>query len=214
MDRRPIPQRESGWARRGANALARVGLTPNAISLLSIVVSAGAAAALLGAARADGVAALLLFLLGGALMEVRLLCNLFDGMLAVELGMKSASGVIYNDLPDRISDAVIFAGMGYAALAGPWAEGLGWLAAILAVGTAYVRLLGGAAGEAQDFGGPLAKQARMHVAVAGSAVAGVLALMDNDHGPALIAALAVIAVGSALTMVRRTAVLARKLESR
>jgi hypothetical protein len=35
---------------------------------------------------------------------------------------------------------------------------LGWLAALLACGTAYVRVLGGALGAAQDFCGPQASR--------------------------------------------------------
>lgn len=214
MDRRPIPQRESGWARKIARALARAGFSPNGISVASVVVAAGAAAAVASATRTEGAVAVALFLAAGVLMEVRLLCNLFDGMLAVEHAMQSKVGVIYNDLPDRISDVLIFVGMGYAITRWGWGPELGWLAAVAAVGTAYVRLLGGAAGVQQDFGGPMAKQLRMHVGVAGVVVAAALISSEERSQGALAAALAVIAAGSLFTVARRTVSTARRLEAK
>jgi hypothetical protein len=79
---------------------------------------------------------------------------------------------------------------------------LGWGAALLAVLTAYVRALAGAAGVAQPFCGPMAKQQRMVVialacvlSVAEGSLTGTRAVMP--------AALGVIALGSAATIVRR-----------
>src|SRR4051794_8653561 len=133
MARRPIPARETRWAARSARFLARLGLTPNIISLASIAVAALAGACFVAGARGGTGWHVALFVLAAVLMGVRLLCNLFDGMLAVELGMKSASGAVYNDLPDRISDAVIFIGAGYGADGAVWGPALGWAAALLAV---------------------------------------------------------------------------------
>ena len=80
--------------------------------------------------------------------------------------MRSASGEIYNDLPDRISDGILLVAAGYAA---PWpifGPALGWSAALLAIITAYVRVLGGSSGLTQDFCGPMAKPHRMAVLTA------------------------------------------------
>jgi phosphatidylglycerophosphate synthase len=132
-------------------------------------------------------------------------------MLAVELGLKSKAGGVYNDLPDRISDALILVGAGYGA-GGDWGPALGWAAALLAVLTAYVRLLGGALGVTQDFGGPMAKQQRM--AVLGAAAVGAAALAATDwSNRALVAGLAIIVVGCVVTVMRRTVRIVRELEA-
>jgi hypothetical protein len=60
--------------------------------------------------------------------------------------MKSKSGEIYNDLPDRISDCLIFVPAGYAV---PGISELAWAAGLLAVFNAYVRILGGSTGTQQ-----------------------------------------------------------------
>lgn len=211
-DRRPIAQRDAGWAKTAAARLARLGVRPNQISVLSVVVAAAAAAALVAGGRGGAGTRAALFVLAGLLIETRLLCNLFDGMLAVEGGMHSKSGVIYNDLPDRLSDALILTGAGYA-IGGDWPVALGWAAALLAVTTAYVRTLGGAAGLRQDFGGPMAKQQRMQVIVAACALgAGLAATTWSDR--VLVAALVIVVAGSSLTVARRTLRIVRELESR
>jgi phosphatidylglycerophosphate synthase len=199
-DRRPIPQRESGWARAIAGRLAGIGIRPNQVSVFSVVVSAGAFAALVfaGGAATAGVSAAL-FLAAVVLMEARLLCNLFDGMLAMEHGLKSPGGVLFNDVPDRISDALVLVGLGYAIQSWGWASDVGWLAALLAVGTAYVRLLGGASGVAQDFGGPMAKQLRVHVAAITSLGAAVSALFDGPTDQILLGGLVLVAAGALAT---------------
>src|SRR6185295_13029268 len=126
------------------------GITPNQISILSIVFAGAAGACLFFVSRADKLGAILLLLGAAAGIQCRLLCNLFDGMVAIEGGLKSKAGEIYNELPDRFADALILIGAGYAAptpVSGPipW---LGWLAATLAILTAYVRALGVSAGAA------------------------------------------------------------------
>ncbi len=160
----------------------------------------------------DGLrAGLLLF--AALCMPVRLACNLFDGMVAVEFGKKSKSGEIYNELPDRIADALFLIGAGYAALDFRWMEAVGWAAALLAVMTAYVRTLGVAAGVAADFSGPLAKQQRMAV-LAGACVLAAIELAFDGRDYALAAGLVFIAAGSALTIARRTWRLVHALEAR
>jgi phosphatidylglycerophosphate synthase len=88
-------------------------------------------------------------------------CNLLDGMLAVEGGFKGKTGDIYNDLPDRIADVVILVGAGYAVRELAYGVTLGWTAAVLAVFIAYIRMLAGSLGLRQHFMGPMAKQHRM-----------------------------------------------------
>ena len=95
--------------------------------------------------------------------SVSAVVNLLDGMVAIEHGKQSQLGVLYNELPDRVSDSVLFVALGYASDL-PW---LGWLGALLAALTAYIRVFGAALGFAQDFRGPMAKQHRMAALTAG-----------------------------------------------
>src|SRR6478752_6844346 len=125
--RRPIQARNSRWAARVARFLAGSGLRPNHISLLSMLCGAFAGACFLLAPRAESLAPRVLLLLGAALgVQLRLLCNLFDGMVAIEGGFKTKSGEVFNELPDRFSDIVIFLGAGYSMPALEWLRELGW----------------------------------------------------------------------------------------
>lgn len=198
--RRPIAARGSAFAQRTAAWLASSGITPNAISVLSIAFATAGAAALLWLASPWGA------LLCAAGIQARLLCNLFDGMVAMEGGKATATGALYNEVPDRIADSVLLIALGYAA--GWW--WLGWLAALLAALTAYVRTLGGALGQAQDFRGPMAKQHRMALMTLACLIAPIeLALAGSRF--ALLVAAAVIAAGSALTCWTRLRVIAARM---
>lgn len=90
---------------------------------------------------------------------------------------------------------------------------LGWTAGLLAVLTAYVRVLGGSTGLTQRFTGPMAKQHRMAVMTAGLVVAAVgVPFGLQEH--VLAAALVIIALGSLVTLGRRTLAIIEELESR
>src|SRR5438132_145918 len=56
-----------------------------------------------------------LWVIAAALVQFRLACNMLDGMVAVESGVASPVGELYNEIPDRISDAAALIGLGYAA---------------------------------------------------------------------------------------------------
>lgn len=199
-NRRPIAARGSAFAQRAAAWLVRSGISPDAISLLSIVFATAGAAALLWLPSPWGV------LLCAAGIQARLLCNLFDGMVAMEGGKASATGALYNEVPDRVADSVLLVALGYAAGAA-W---LGWLAALLAALTAYVRTLGGAFGQAQDFRGPMAKQHRMAMMTVACLIAPVeMAFAGTRY--ALLAATVAIAAGSALTCWTRLRAIARRM---
>ena len=139
-------------------------------------------------------------------VQLRLVCNLLDGMVAIEGGKSSAAGALYNEFPDRISDSLLLVPMGYAA-GWPW---LGWLAALLAALTAYVRVFGGALGQQQAFDGIMAKQRRMAALTIGL-VAQAVETPAFGTRYALLAAGIVIAVGSLLTCVSRTRSIVRRL---
>ncbi|HET9840044.1 MAG TPA: CDP-alcohol phosphatidyltransferase family protein [Candidatus Angelobacter sp.] len=211
--RRPLKTRQAAWAGALARLLVRSGVSPNAISITSVFFALGGAAGLYYSADSNGGERILLLLLSVAGIQGRLLCNMLDGMVAIEGGRQTKSGEIFNDLPDRIADAVIFIAAGYAARQHAFGIELGYIAAVLAVFTAYVRMLGGASGLKQSFIGPMAKQHRMALLSAGC----VISMFESrffETGTVVWAALIVVNLGCLLTIGRRTARIARELESR
>jgi phosphatidylglycerophosphate synthase len=207
--RRELATRHASWAKNLAAVLARAGAAPNAVSLASIGCAGGAAIAFAVAGATAGRA--VWWLLAAAAIQLRLLCNLLDGMLAVEEGLQTPAGPLFNEVPDRIADVVILAGAGYAIRALPGGVALGWTAATAALFTAYVRQLGGALTGLQHFGGPMAKQHRMFTLTVASGLAAIEAVAGQP-ARVMAAALAVVIAGSAWTAWRRLALIARALE--
>jgi len=188
-NRRPLRSRSTRWAAVLTRALLRTPITPNGISLAGIAFAAAGAGAFLLTPYSRW------FWLAGALgIQLRLLANLLDGLVAVEGGRHSPSGALFNEFPDRIEDSLLLIAAGYAA----GQPLLGFGAALLAMSTAYVRALGGAIGLPQDFCGPMAKQHRMAVLTLAA-----LASAAFPRQPGMIAALALIGAGAAVTCTRR-----------
>lgn len=213
--RRPIAARNSAWAGAVARALARRGIRPNLISVMSAVFGAVGGLGFALAGHASGTPAWIAGLLGAvAGMQGRLLCNLFDGMVAIEGGFKTRSGEVYNELPDRFSDVFVLVGAGTVAGPGiPSDWPLGWLAAVIAVATAYVRAMGVAAGAKAHFCGPMAKQQRMAVLTGAAGLALGAPWWPLLRG-AIPLALLVIVAGGMVTVFRRTARIVTDLEGR
>jgi phosphatidylglycerophosphate synthase len=171
--------------------------------MFSLLFAAAGAAALLWCPAPWGLLACALGL------QLRLLCNLLDGMVAFEGGRKTALGALYNEIPDRLADSVFLVSLGYAAGAG-W---MGWLAALAAAVTAYIRVLGGSLGLPQDFRGPQAKPHRMAVMTAACLLA-IIEWYWRGELRILEVAVVVIAAGSILTCGTRTLAIARQLRAR
>lgn len=201
--RRPLASRSTRWAGVLSAAAVRAGLTADGISILSLIFAAAGAAALLLLPRPWSL------LSCAAGIQLRLLCNLLDGMVAIEGGRKSKVGVLYNEVPDRVADSVFLVALGYA-IGIPW---LGWLAALAAAGTAYLRVLGGTFGLAQDFRGPLAKQHRMAVMTVGCLLGFGEWFWDGGQR-VLTAAAWIITLGAVLTCATRLHAIARQLRAR
>jgi phosphatidylglycerophosphate synthase len=211
--RRVLSTRDAGWAKALARRLGRVGVRPNVVSVASVAFAAAGCAAFVAAPGIAPGGRAVALLAAAAAIQLRLLCNLLDGMLAIEEGLRSKSGDIYNDLPDRIADVALLVGAGYAVRGMPWGPTLGWLAAVMAVFTAYVRLLGGTLGVTQRFIGPMAKQHRMFTLTVGSLLAALESMLDAPER-SLIVSLAVIVIGSMLTVARRTGLIVGEVEAR
>lgn len=197
-DRRPMKPREWGVMQRLTGVLVRLGLSANAISVLSVACASLGGAALVFTTQTHGWAQRGLWLAGGLFVELRALCNLLDGMVAVRTGTASATGELYNEVPDRLSDLAMLAGLGYAAAA----PELGWAAAAAAVLVAYVRAQAAAAGAGQDYGGPMAKPVRMQLVAVFCVVVAAIGPANLPHYSGEIV-LWLVVVGCAVTVAFR-----------
>ena len=211
-NRRPLKTRGKGWSQRLAARLARMGVSPDLISGASVTIAILGGALLCWTGMLAGPERVICLFLAAVCIQLRLLANMMDGMVAVEHSLGSPYGPIWNELPDRIADLLFLAGAGYGAAAAGHGLGsaLGWLCAVLAVLTAYIRELGRSLGHPADFRGPMAKPHRMFALT----VACVVAMFEplwGWRGQTFMIALAIIAIGAILTAGRRTALLARRL---
>lgn len=213
ITRRPLRSRETQWAHWASRQLVAAGATPNGISLASIAFAFVASAAFLIVGRATSspmaVAAYLVAVVG---IQGRLLCNLFDGMVAIEGGRKTRSGEIFNELPDRIADSLVFVGAGFSSGMGGWLPHLGWGAAVIALIVAYTRTLGAAAGAGQCFIGPMAKPQRMAAVTVGCLLAAA-SVPWNGNDLVIAVTLGVVILGGVVTIARRVRFLIRTLEA-
>src|SRR5438477_11099853 len=96
-NRRPLKSRGSAWARAAAAALARAGAGPDLISALGVVFAALGGALLLGSGLAYDGLRIASMLGAAATIQLRLVSNLLDGMVAVEHGKGSSAGPIWNE---------------------------------------------------------------------------------------------------------------------
>jgi phosphatidylglycerophosphate synthase len=157
-ERRPIAARERRIFQRLSARMAVAGATPNAISIAGMVCCLAAGGALAATPHLSNVAQRIAYLAAAALIQLRLLANMLDGMVALDSGKSSPVGGLYNEVPDRISDAGTLIGAGFA-VASSLIVGL--IATCVAIFVAYVRVQAKVSGAPQDFCGPMAKQHRM-----------------------------------------------------
>src|SRR5213080_552369 len=203
MDRRPIATRNRKWAQAATAWLAAQNVSPNAISIAGMCACIVAGIALGVTSVADYRVLWIIAALGA---QLRLTANMLDGMVALASGRSSKVGELYNEVPDRISDAAVFIGAGFA-----WGGNiaLGYIATILAVFTAYVRAAGKIAGAHNEFCGPMAKQHRMLVVTIACLYSAVVPRswqifhFDNTRLGVMGLALFLIVVGCLITVVRR-----------
>ena len=212
MDRRPIATRDRKWAQAATAWLAARNVSPNAISIAGMCACIVAGIAL-------GVTSIayhrILWLIAALGAQLRLTANMLDGMVALASGRASKTGELYNEVPDRVSDAAVFIGAGFA-----WGGDitLGYIATILSIFTAYVRAAGKIAGAPNEFCGPMAKQHRMLVITLiclYSAIAPrswqMITFNDSQIG-LMTLGLVVIIVGCVMTVIRRIGRIARALK--
>lgn len=207
--RRPIAARNLAVVGAIADRLVRRRVSPDAISAAGMLAAIAAGLAFAATAGMEAGAGTL-WVAGAVLVQLRLLANLLDGMVAVGRGIASPRGELWNEVPDRVSDTAVLVGLGVAG--GSWALGLA--AALAAMATAYVRAVGKAAGGPSDFRGPMAKQQRMAIATLVALWCGLAPAswqMDWNGVNLPAATLILITVLSLVTAGRRLAGIARAL---
>src|SRR5437867_2186911 len=210
-DRRPIATRKRKWAQTATVWLAARNVSPNAISIVGMCACIVGGVAL-GLTSVCDYRILWLVAAGGA--QLRLTGNMLDGMVALASGRASKVGELYNEIPDRVSDAAVFIGAGFA-----WGGNIavGYIATILAIFTAYIRAAGKIAGAHNEFCGPMAKQHRMLVITVACVYSAVVPRswqifhFANLEIGVMALALSVIIAGCLITVVRRLQRIARAL---
>src|ERR1041384_5676147 len=212
VDRRPIATRNRKWAQSATAWLASRNVSPNAISIAGMC-SCIAAGLALGLTSVEPHRVFWLMAALGA--QLRLTANMLDGMVALASGRASEIGELYNEVPDRVSDAAVFIGAGYA-----WggSVALGYVATILAIFTAYVRAAGKIAGAPNEFCGPMAKQHRMLVITLICVYAAItprswqMITFDASQIGVMTLGLVIVIAGCVITVVRRISRIAYALK--
>jgi phosphatidylglycerophosphate synthase len=214
-ERRPIAVRNWALFRNLAVWLAGRGVSPNSISVAGMGCGIAAGIALASTSWSSSLGERVAWLAAALFIQLRLLANMLDGMVAIECRKASPVGELFNEVPDRISDVATLVGAAYASGGDTT---LGYLAACVALFTAYVRAMGKAAGAAQEFCGPMAKQQRMFLVTFIAIYSGLapeawrphwqpfvpLQAGESERGWGLMAlALALIVIGGLATAVRR-----------
>jgi len=201
--RRPLKTRSKTWAIKLTNVLLKIKTKPDHISIMGIAFAVLAGSFLL---LTQSLQKNHLFLLAAIFVQLRLLCNMLDGMVAVDGNIQSKFGDIFNELPDRFEDILILVCAGYAASH----VSLGWCAASLAVLTAYIRAFGVSIGTKQYFCGPMAKPQRMFVVT----VACLIEFFINTKGTTIAVGLLLITAGSIITCIRRIGLIVKEVGDR
>jgi phosphatidylglycerophosphate synthase len=212
MDRRPIATRNRKWAQAATVWFASRNVSPNAISIAGMCACIVAGIALAATSISHN---RILWIIAALGAQLRLTANMLDGMVALASGRASKTGELYNEVPDRVSDAAVFIGAGFAS-GGNIA--LGYIATILAIFTAYIRAAGKIAGASNEFCGPMAKQHRMLVITVISLYSAftprswqMITFNDSQIG-LMTLGLVVIVVGCVITVIRRVGRIAHALK--
>ncbi len=153
ISRRPIAMAFRRTAQGATQLCVRWRIHPDAISYSSMLAALAAAICFWKSSQTPW-----LLIIAPLFCYLRLWLNMLDGMVALAASRASPRGEILNDLPDRVSDIVIFVGVAHSGLMNSF---IGYWAAIFAVLTAYVGLFGQAAGVQREFIGMMSKPWRM-----------------------------------------------------
>ena len=170
-----------------AKTLARLGVSPNVITLAGLVGACGSAY-LLGAGSLAW---------GGVVMLAAGVLDLFDGAVARLTGRASKFGALLDSTADRVSEAVVLLGLLVYYMEEPSTLGavLAFAAMVGSMMVSYVRARAEGLG-VHWTGGVMTRPERV-------AVLGAAAIVGQWWGPAVLAALAAIAALTTLTTLQR-----------
>ena len=170
-----------------ARTLARLGVSPNVITLAGLVGACGSAYLLSVGSLA----------LGGVVMLAAGVLDLFDGAVARLTGRASKFGALLDSTADRVSEAVVLLGLLVFYMEEPSTLGavLAFAAMVGSMMVSYVRARAEGLG-VHWTGGVMTRPERV-------AVLGAAAIVGQWWGPAVLAALAAIAALTTLTTLQR-----------
>ena len=208
MERRPIKTRGAQWARALARSLANAGITPNQISIASVFFAALSGASFYLSNTSNKI---LFLFLAALFIQLRLICNLMDGMVAVEHKKKTKSGDIFNDVPDRFADFLIIVGAGYSVSHMFAALPLAYTAGAIAIMTAYIRVLGASLKSPHYFNGVMAKPQRMAILTI-SALVNIILYKFNIEFNLIYISLWIIVIGGLVTCFSRLSKIIKDVE--
>lgn len=213
--RRPLASRQQAWARHFSTLLANVGITPNQISFASVVLSVlGLVFLSMSVGSSKGQLAVL-YVAAAFACQLRLLCNLMDGMVAVEAGKRTTDGAFWNEFPDRLADIALLLGVGVAA----GEVTLSWAVIALSILVAYVRELGRGIDGVTDYSGPMAKPHRMALITVALVLCAMVVMLSGDNDAwvqtttLLSLSLWICGFGCVITISRRVLHILRRLNS-
>ncbi|MBM6978415.1 MAG: CDP-alcohol phosphatidyltransferase family protein [Actinomyces succiniciruminis] len=186
-----------------ARGLARIGVTPNMLTVAGTVATIAVAVLTLPQGR---------FILGPVLLAAVLIGDSFDGILARLTGTSSSFGAFLDSTMDRLADGAVFGSLAvWAALhlqAGPlrtWTVAIAVTTVVLAAAVPYARARAESVGATAAVG--IAERTDRLVITA----VGVLAVGLGAPAWVLTAALALVAVGSLITVIQRVVTVRRQL---
>ncbi|RAX23290.1 MULTISPECIES: phosphatidylinositol phosphate synthase [unclassified Actinomyces] len=186
-----------------ARGLARIGVTPNMLTVAGTVATIAVAVLTLPQGR---------FILGPILLAAVLIGDSFDGILARLTGTSSPFGAFLDSTMDRLADGAVFGSLAvWAAVhlqAGPlrtWTVAVAVTTVVLAAAVPYARARAESVGATAAVG--IAERTDRLIITA----VGVLAVGLGAPAWVLTAALALVAVGSLITVIQRVTTVHRQL---
>ena len=183
--------------------LIRLGVSPNMLTLSSLLLSAGAAVAL-GLGR---------FGLGGWLFLFTGIFDIFDGRVARATERVTKGGAFYDSIVDRWAEALIFCGLGWY-YRDSWVLMLVMLALVASFMVSYARARGEGLGAATADVGAMQRPERILYLGTGVAMSPMVAALDGGPHPLhllAVLALGLVAASSLATAVKRSLVIFRQL---
>ncbi len=193
-------RRRSAWIRRLILLLMRLGLTSERVAGVGMVL--GILAGIAFMATGELANAKLAWGIGGTLCLLRAAAIRIDAWLQPNSLRQSREDEFYNELPERVSDAVTLLGFGFAIDSSPW---LGLAAALTAIFSAYIRSLSSPRADWKKSSAPVLMTRSQRLLLL--ALASLLMILDVAlHYPGFDlprATLSIIVAGCLVTVVQR-----------